>query len=176
MHGWVKRVELSAMESFIANAISREYPLKNYLTQIKSNYDYVLIDCMPSLGMLTINALVAADSVIIPVQSHYLPAKGMTQLLNTMFTVRRQANTALNIAGILLTMTDSRTNLSREICTGLRESYGSSIRIFNAEIPFAVKAAETSATGQSIYTYDSGSKITNAYEAFTLEVLGYGNQ
>lgn len=105
-------LELSAMEMRLVNAMSREHVLDNYLKEVKNNYDYVLIDCMPSLGMVTINALVAADSVIIPVQAQYLPAKGMTQLIQTIGSIKRKINPNLEIEGVLITLVDNRTNLA----------------------------------------------------------------
>ena len=141
-------IELSGMETFLVNTMSRERVLKNYLSQIKDNYDYVLIDCTPSLGMLTINALTAANEVIIPVQSHFLPAKGLEQLLGTVAKVKRQLNPMLKINGILLTMVDGRTNLARDI-----------------------KAAETSAVGKSIYSYDKNGRVADAYRNLTREVM-----
>lgn len=169
-------IELSAMEMALVNAMSREFTLRTYLQEVKKNYDTVLIDCMPSLGMITINALAAADSVIIPVQAHYLPAKGMTQLMRTITKVKRQINPALKVDGVLLTLVDGRTNLARQTADILRQNYGSVLKIYHSEIPVAVKAAEISAAGQSIYTYDKGSKVAQAYENFTREVLSDGEK
>ena len=106
-------LDLSALEMSLVTAMSRESVMKNYLSQVKDRYDYVLIDCMPSLGMITLNALTAADSVIIPVQAQYLPAKGMTQLLSTIAKVKKHTNRNLTIDGILLTLVDGRTNLAK---------------------------------------------------------------
>lgn len=108
-------IELSAMEMTLVNAMSRERTIATYLDKVKENYDYVLIDCMPSLGMLTVNALTASDSVIIPVQAQYLSAIGMTQLLQTVNRVKKFTNPKLKVDGILLTMVDRRTNLSKEV-------------------------------------------------------------
>lgn len=155
-------IELSGMETFLVNTMSRERVLKSYLSQIKDNYDYVLIDCTPSLGMLTINALTAANEVIIPVQSHFLPAKGLEQLLGTVAKVKRQLNPTLKINGILLTMVDGRTNLAKDISQLIRKTYGSNIKVFKTEIPLSVKAAETSAVGKSIY--DKNGKVADAYK------------
>lgn len=105
-------------------AMSRERVMKNYLSQVKDRYDYVLIDCMPSLDMITLNALTAADSVIIPVQAQYLPAKGMTQLLSTIAKVKKHTNRNLTIDGILLTLVDGRTNLAKSTVEALRENFG----------------------------------------------------
>lgn len=165
-------IELSAMEVSLVNTMSREVVLRNYLSEVKGRYDYVLIDCMPSLGMITVNALVAADSVIIPVQAHYLPAKGMTQLLQTISRVKKNINPTLKIEGALITMADNRTNFAKDISYMLRNNYGDKLRVFKTEIPLAIKAAETSAEGKSIYTYDAHGKATAAYEALTKEVLG----
>lgn len=169
-------IELSAMEVSLVNAMSREVILRNYLQEIKAKYDYILVDCMPSLGMITVNALAAADSVIIPVQSHYLPAKGMTQLLQTIHRVKRNINPKLQIDGVLLTMVDGRTNFARDISHMLRTSYGEKLHIYKAEIPLAIKAAETSAEGRSIYAYDKRGKAAAAYEQLTGEVMEHGRQ
>ena len=165
-------IELSAMEVSLVNTMSRESVLRNYLNEVKDKYDYVLIDCMPSLGMITVNALAAADSVIIPVQAHYLPAKGMSQLLQTIGRVKKNINPNLKIDGALITMVDSRTNFAKEISSLLRDNYGDKLRVFKTEIPLAIKAAETSAEGKSIYAHDAHGKAAAAYEALTKEVLG----
>lgn len=164
-------IELSGMEVALVNAMSRETILKRYLNSVKQNYDYVLIDCMPSLGMLTVNALAAADSVLIPVQAQYLSAKGLEQLLQTVSRVRRQINPKLKIDGILLTMVNNRTNFSREINSLLRNTYGNQIHVFQTEIPHSVRAAETSAEGKSIFAYDPKGKVAAAYRDLTMEVM-----
>ena len=164
-------IELSGMETALVNIMSRERVLKDYLATVKDNYDYVLIDCTPSLGMLTINALTAANEVIIPVQSHFLPAKGLEQLLGTVAKVKRQINPALKINGILLTMVDGRTNLARDISRLIRNTYGNHIKVFKTEIPLSVKAAETSAVGKSIYSYDKNGRVADAYRNLTREVM-----
>lgn len=156
-------IELSGMEISLVNAMSREQTLKLYLADLKKDYDYILIDCMPSLGMLTINALAAADSVIVPVQAHYLPLKGMTQLMKTIGKVQRQLNTNLKIDGVLLTLADMRTKLAKTTEDSLRENYGKHIRIFKTVIPVAITAAESSAAGQSIYEYDKNGTVAKAY-------------
>ena len=126
---------------------------------------------MPSLGMLTINALVAADSVLIPVQAQYLPAKGMEQLLQTINRVKRQINPKLKIDGILLTMVDTRTTYAKEISALLRETYGAKLKVFDTDIPHSVRAAEISAEGRSIYAHDPKGKVAEAYSVLTKEVL-----
>ena len=164
-------IELSGIEVSLVNAMSRENILKQYVDSIKSGYDYVLIDCMPSLGMMTVNALAAADSVLIPAQPHYLSAKGIEQLLQTIARVKRQINPALRIEGVLLTMVDQRTLYMKEISELLRQTYGRSIKIFDAEIPRSVRAAEISAEGISIYKHDPKGKVAEAYRYLTKEVL-----
>jgi len=168
-------IELSGLEVSLVNSMSREFVLRNYLTQVKDGYDYVLIDTMPSLGMLTVNALAAADSVLIPVQAQYLSAKGMTQLVRTISKVQRQINPKLKIDGILLTLVDVRTNLARDTAAVIRQNYGRVLRIFKTQIPLAVKAAETSVTGTSIFTHDRNGKVAKAYENLAKEVDSIGS-
>ena len=164
-------IELSGMEVALVNAMSRETILRQYLDTVKQNYDYILLDCMPSLGMLTVNALAAADNVLIPVQAAYLPAKGLEQLLQTVQKVRRQINPKLKIEGILLTMTDSRTNYGKQISNLIRQAYGKHLKVFEQTIPRSVRAAETSAAGKSIFAYDSKGKVAEAYKSLAKEVL-----
>jgi chromosome partitioning protein len=164
-------MDLSSMETRLVNAMSREKVLHNLLKEVKSDYDYILIDCMPSLGMLTINALTAADSVIIPVQAQYLPAKGMTQLFRSIDMVRNHTNEGLKIEGIVMTLVDGRTNLARDVISAIRTNYGMNIRIFDTQIPVAVRAAEASRTGVSLFKYDAQNKAAKAYEALTKEVI-----
>ena len=164
-------MDLSSMETRLVNAMSREKVLANLLKDVRVDYDYILIDCMPSLGMLTVNALTASDSIIIPVQAQYLPAKGMTQLMKSINMVRNHTNEHLKIDGIVMTLVDGRTNLARDVINAIRTSYGMSIKIFDTQIPMAVKAAEASKTGKSIFVYDSESKPAKAYEALTKEVI-----
>lgn len=153
------------------NVMSRETVLRQYVDQIKKDYDYVLLDCRPSLGMLVINALSASDYVLIPVQAEYFAAENMTELVNTVQSIKRQINPKLKIDGILFTMVDSRTNEAKEIIASLRAHYGEKIRVFGAEIPFSVRAAETSGRGKSIYAHDKNGKVAAAYHALTKEVL-----
>ena len=164
-------MELSGMEVSLVNAMSRETVLRQYLESVKKQYDYVLLDCAPSLSMLTINALAAADSVIIPVQAQYLPVKGLEQLMMTIGRVRKQLNPGLKIDGILLTMVNERTNYTKEIMALLHEAYDSKLKIFVSRIPFSVRAAEISAEGKSIYTHDPKGKAAQAYQELTREVL-----
>lgn len=164
-------IALAGMEVSLVNAMSRETTLKRVLANYSRDYDHILLDCSPSLGMLTINALAAADRIIIPVQAQYLSIKGVEQLLGTIARVKQNINHRLKIDGVLLTMVDSRTNNSREIAALLRETYGGRIKIFDAEIPRSVRAAEISAEGTSIFEHDPGGKVAQAYHALTKEVL-----
>ena len=164
-------IELSAIEVSLVNVMSRELILKQLVERIKGAYDFVVIDCMPSLGMMTINALACADAVLIPVQAAYLPVKGLQQLIKTIGRVKRQLNPKLKIEGILLTMVDNRTNYAKEICAMVYEEYSSSIKVFTTEIPMSVRAAEISVEGSSIYKYDPKGKAAYAYSELTKEVL-----
>ena len=164
-------IELAGLEVALVNSMNREKMLKQVLDGAKREYDYILLDCMPSLGMLTINALAAADTTLIPVQAQYLSAKGLEQLLQTVGKVRRQINPKLKIEGILLTMTDSRTNYGKQIDTLIRQAYGSKIKVFDQTIPRSVRAAETSAAGKSIFQHDPKGKVSEAYQSLAKEVL-----
>ena len=162
-------IGLSSFEVSLVNTMSREFVLRSYLGAVKRDYDYVLIDCMPSLGMLTINALAAADSVLIPCQANYLSTKGLKLLMGSVAKVRRQINPALKIDGILLTMVDSRTNNAKSIIAALRQT-GSNLRVLDTEIPFSVRAAECSVEGKSIFAHDGKGKVAAAYAALVEEV------
>ena len=164
-------IELAGLEVALVNSMNREKMLKQVLDSARREYDYILLDCTPSLGMLTVNALAAADTTLIPVQAQYLSAKGLEQLLQTIQKVRRQINPKLKIEGILMTMTDSRTNYGREIDALIRQVYGSKIRVFEQPIPHSVRAAEISAGGRSIFAHDPKGKVAAAYQSLTREVL-----
>ncbi len=164
-------IELAGMEVSLVNVMSRESILKQYLDSVKKEYDFILLDCMPSLGMLTINALAAADNVIIPVQAQYLPAKGLEQLLQTVNKVKRQINPKLRIEGILLTMVDGRTNYAKDISALIRENYGGKLKVYQTDIPRSVRAEEISAEGKSIFRHDPKGKVAEAYRVLTKEVL-----
>ena len=163
-------IELSGTETSLVNVMSREFVLKEYISRHRKDYDYILIDCMPSLGMMTINALVAADSLIIPSQPSFLSTKGLNLLFGSVSRVRRTINPRLRIDGILLTMVDNRTNNARNIIASLKATIGQNIRVFDTEIPHSVRAAECSLSGGSIYAYDRNGKVAQAYEKFTKEV------
>ena len=164
-------IELSGLEVTLVNTMSRETILRDYLNSVRDQYDVILLDCCPSLGMLTINALAAADQVLIPMQAHYLSIKGLEQLIRTISNVKRKINPSLSIAGILITMADMRTNYSREIIEMLHKAYDTQLRIFSSIIPLSIRAAETSAEGRSIYLHDPAGKVSAAYAALTQEVL-----
>ena len=164
-------IELSAIEVSLVNVMSRELILRQLVERVRDAYDFIIIDCMPSLGMMTINALACADAVLIPVQAAYLPVKGLQQLIKTIGRVKRQLNPKLKIEGILLTMVDNRTNYAKDICSMVYEAYSSSIKVFKTEIPMSVRAVEISAEGSSIYKYDPKGKAAYAYGELTKEVL-----
>ncbi|WP_305117598.1 ParA family protein [Acutalibacter muris] len=163
-------IDLAAMEVTLVNIMSRETILREYLNTVRNQYDVILLDCCPSLGMLTINALSAADEVLIPMQAHYLSLKGMEQLMRTIARAKRQINPNLTISGILITMADMRTTYSQEIVELLRGTYGGKLKIFDTVIPRSLRAAETSAEGKSIFLHDPSGKVSAAYQALTLEV------
>lgn len=164
-------IELSGMEVTLVNIMSRETILRQYLQTVKADYDVILLDCCPSLGMLTINALTAADKVLIPVQAQFLSIKGLEQLMRTISKVQKQINPRLSIGGILVTMADMRTNYTRDIIELLHSAYDGKLRIFDSIIPLSVRAAETSAEGKSIYLHDPTGKVAGAYAALTREVM-----
>lgn len=167
-------IELSAIEITLVNVMSRELILRTLVEQLKDLYDFIILDCMPSLGMMTINALACADSVLIPVQAAYLPVKGLQQLIRTVGRVKRQLNPKLEIEGILMTMVDRRTNYAKEIAQMVFDTFSSSIKVFKTEIPISVRVAEVSVEGSSIYTYDPKGKAAAAYTALTKEVMCNG--
>ena len=168
--------DLEALEMYLVTAMSRENILKNYLNKVKPNYDYILIDCAPSLGMMTINALAATDGIVVPTIPQHLPTKGIEKLLESVHQVRRGINPSLKIEGILMTLMDGRTVYEREISEMIRNAYGGKINIFGTEIPRSVRAAETSAEGKSIFAYAPRSKVAEAYRQLTKEVLALEKQ
>lgn len=166
-------IELSGVETSLVSIMSSETILKEYVSMMRDKYDYIIVDCSPNLGQLTINALVAADDIIIPVQSAYLPLKGLQQLLKTIARVKRKMNPSLNIMGVLITMVDYRTVYANEITEVLYQHYGKDLHIFDEVIPFSVKAAEQSAEGVSIFSHDQKGKVATAYDIITKEVADY---
>ena len=163
-------IELSGIETGLVNIMSREFVLKDVLTPLKKDFDHIIIDCMPSLGMMTINAMACADSLIIPTQPSYLSSKGLELLLRSVAKVKRNINPELQIDGILFTMVDSRTNNARDIITTLEDTLGQNIRLFDTRIPHSVRAAECAISGKSIYAFDKSCKLAAAYRQFTKEV------
>ena len=169
-------IELAVYETEIINTKNRERVLKTFIDMVKKNYDYVLIDCMPSLGMFPINAMAAADSVIIPTQPHFFSAKGLEQLLRSVSKARRQINPKLRIDGILMTMVMSRTNSSKKVTASIKNAYWQKIKVFDAQIPFAISVVDASAAGKSIFAYDKNDKVAAAYEQFSKEVTELGEK
>jgi chromosome partitioning protein len=164
-------VELSQAQLDLVNAFTREMVLKEMLQPIRKDYDYILLDCLPSLGLLTINALSASDSVLIPLQADFLAMKGLAMLLNTIIRVQEKINPSLEILGILFTMANSRTLHSREVIEVTRRAFGNSIRVFDASVPISVRFKEAPAAGMSILTYAPSSEGAEAYRLLTKEVL-----
>jgi chromosome partitioning protein len=169
-------LDLSAMEIPLLNAMNREVVIKNCLKGIKDKYDYILIDCMPSLGMITINALAAADKVVIPVQTQYLSLKSVSQLMDTVSRVKNHINPKLEVGGILLTLYDNRTNLSQEIKDEIKNGYGKKIKVYKSAIPVGVKVAKSTSAGKSIFSYDKNSRGADAYYQFAKEVDENGKE
>ena len=167
---------LAATETTLVNAMDREYVLQEFLSTVKDDYQHILIDCRPSLGLTVINALTAADSVIIPVQAHTLAADDMDGLFKTVGRTKMRKNPDLKIDGIVMTMVDGRTNLARQTIRDVRARYGRVVHVFATEIPYAVRAAEVPGKGQSIYEYDPNGKVAKAYEELTREVLSIGSR
>lgn len=164
-------IQLAGVETSLIGIMSSETVLQEYIEFIKDRYDYIIVDCSPNLGQLTLNALTSADYVIIPVQAAYLALKGLEQLLKTISRVKKKMNPGLEIMGILLTMVDYRTNYAKDTTDALFSKYGNNVHIFSNSIPLSVRAAETSAEGVSIFVHDGSGKVAKAYEALTEEVL-----
>ena len=165
---------LEAIETQLVVTLHREFRLKKYIDIIRDEYDYILIDCMPSLGLVTINALVAADSVIVPLQPQFLSLKGLEQLIETINMLRDEGlNPFLTIDGLLLTMVNLRTVHTKQIIKKVMEYYGPYLNIFDTYIPHSIRASETAANGTSIFLYDPKGKVAKAYSALTEEVLSY---
>ena len=168
---------LTGVELSLATLIGRETILKQYIEKVRPMYDYCLLDTGPTLDMLAINSLAAADSVIIPVTPKYLDAKGLELLLKSIAQIRKQINPRLSICGILLTMVDKRTNFTKDIINMIEQAYGEEIYIFKHHIPHSVRAAEASATGKSIFSHDPNGKVATAYEALAMDLLAdVGNE
>lgn len=165
-------LSISGLEMEMVGAFRREYILKEYIDKVRESYDWVIIDCMPSLSVVTLNALTAADSVIIPVQTGYLPTIGLEQLMNAVRNLKRfRVNPKLTVEGILFTMYDGRTGHAKEIVSLIEKEYGSKVRIYDMPIPISVRVTECAAEGMSIYAKDPKGKAAMAYEALTKEIL-----
>lgn len=164
-------IELVDTEINLVSAMSREHLLGKYLDKLQDDYDVVLIDCSPSLGITTTNALACSNQVIIPIQAQYLSVKGMEQLLRTIGQVQQALNTGLQISGILVTMANTRTREYRETYASLQEKYGGIVPIFDSIIPHSTKAAETSKHGTSIYKHDPNGKVASAYADLIHEMV-----
>ena len=162
---------LAGMEIVLAGVMGRETVLRQYIDEVRGLYDYILLDTAPTLDLLAINALAAADSVIIPVAPKFLDAKGLELLLKSIAQIRQHINPSLKIGGILLTMVDKRANITKSIIEMIRNAYGESISIFKEPIPQSVRAIETSATGKSIFEHDPKGKVAMAYASLAREVL-----
>lgn len=171
VHIMPSNLNLCPMEMSLITAMNREQILKSYIKLIESRYDYILIDCPPALGLLTLNNLTAADSVIITVEPEKLSAAGMQQLLFTVGMVRKKLNTDLQIKGILFTKVDNRTNAHHEGMAKVRRAYQDDIHIFKTHIPRNISIAEAPEKGESIYRYKEKSVGASAYNAFVKEVL-----
>ena len=169
-------MKLADIEIKLVSAMSREYILKTIIDEIKDDYQFVLIDSMPSLGLMTLNVLSACDSVLIPATAEYLSAKGLELLLKTIFKIKKRINKNIAFEGILLTMFESRTNLSRDIRNMIKNSYGNHIRVFDTVIPRSVKVGEANANSKSIIEYMPNNKAAIAYNDFTNELLSYSDE
>jgi chromosome partitioning protein len=169
----VASIDLAGAELAMSSMIGRERALQKALLPLRSNYDYVLVDTPPSLGLLTINALTAADSVIVPVQCEYLSMRGLVQLQNTLRMIQENLNPDVKIEGILPTMLDSRTVHAKEAVEILEENFGD--LVFRSRIKKAIKFAEAPVKGSSVLKYDSGSSAANYYRELAKEVLAHGS-
>lgn len=164
-------IDLADFEMRLVGVISREKVLYNALKPLRKNYDYILIDCPPSLSMLTINALSASDEVLIPVQAQYLAAKGMIKLLKTINKVKHQINPNLSVSGVAITLADMQTNLAKSTIHTIKENFGTHVNVFSSVIPVATKAGEAAISGKSIYAYAKDSTVSHAYQKLTNEVI-----
>lgn len=164
-------INLAMTEVNMQNAMKRESVMKDCLERAKDYYDYIIVDCMPSLSMITTNALSMADEVIIPVQPQYLSAKGMGNLLGTIAKVKKHINKELEVGGILMTLVDRRTKLPVQVKQELEDNYGKIVKIYDTQIPIAIKTAESTSKGKSIFEYDKNSSVATAYMQFAKEVL-----
>ena len=166
---------LSAVEVGLVNTLSRETVLRRYVESVKAPYDYVLLDCNPSLGMLVINALSASDYVLVPVQADYLAAEDMTELVGTMQNVKRDINHKLKIGGIFLTMANE-TNFRKETVTAVKENFGKRLPVMQTVIPATVRLAEISTADKSIFSHEPKGRAAEAYRNLVREVMEIGEK
>lgn len=157
----------------LVDAQSREYRLKNALNAVQDDYDFILIDCPPALDLLTMNALVAADSVLVPIQCEFFALEGISQLMDTLEGIRESFQHPIKLEGVLLTMYDDRTNLTKQVANDLREFFGDDV--FKTEIPRSVRLAEAPSYGQPVLSYDMRSKGSESYIKLAKELLGRQN-
>ena len=166
-------VDLAGAELDLVQMQDREKVLRKHLEKVKDAYDYITIDCPPSLGLITVNALAAVDSIIIPIQCEFYALEGLSQLMNTVKLVKKHLNTGLDVEGVVLTMKDNRSNLIQEVSDEIKRFFGS--KVFETAIPRNIKLAEAPSHGESIITYDFNSKGSNAYFELTKEILQRNN-
>ena len=165
-------MELAGAEVELVEVDKREYKLKQLLSNVKNDYDFIIIDCPPSLGLLTINSLTAADSLLVPIQCEYYALEGVTELFDTLARLRRGLNPQLTIEGLLLTMYDERTNLSAAVAKDLRDFYGT--QVLKTVIPRNVRLAEAPSYGKPIILYDIRSRGAESYIQLAKEILSHG--
>jgi len=165
-------INLSAIEIDLLGESNREYVLKNQVDYIKDDYDYIIIDCPPTLNIITLNAMTTADSVLVPIQCEYLALQGVSQLLKTIELVQDRLNPNLKIEGVVMTMFDGRTNLSNDVVNNVKESVGDRLRVFETLIPRSVKLAEAPSYGEPINIYDTKSAGAESYRSLAKELLG----
>lgn len=163
-------IQLAGAEIELVPAISREYKLKNAIDEIKDEYDFIIIDCPPSLGLLTLNALTAAGTVLVPIQCEYYALEGLGQLMNTINLVQKHLNKTLQVEGVLLTMFDARTNLSIQVVDEVKKFFRN--KVYRTIIPRNVRLSEAPSHGKPIITYDARSKGSQVYMELAEEVLG----
>lgn len=165
-------IDLAAAEIELATMQNRESTLKNALAPIRGDYDYIIVDCPPSLGLLTVNILNAADTVLIPIQCEYYALEGLSQLMNTVRRVKRQYNERLDIEGVLLTMYDGRLNLTQQVVEEVKKYFPR--KVFKTVIPRTVRLSEAPGFGQPVLYYDRSSKGAAAYQSLAEEVVKNG--
>lgn len=167
-------ISLAGAEIELVNVMSRETRLKKALAKVRDDYDYIFIDCPPSLGLLTLNALSAADSVLMPIQCEFYALEGVSQLMNTIKLVRENLNPNLEVEGVLMTMYDSRTRLSEQVVAEVRQAFGE--KVYNTLIPRTVRLSEAPSYGQPILAYDRRSKGSEVYLELAKEVIDRGSK